>query len=418
MTYHLKIDLDHHGERWAMLFDDQGMPLFYPTLYNTTTLRGGRKSTSTQEQHLTAIKVLYEFCDQHGINLVNRIQKQEFLATGEIEGLSNACRAKKRGVKQSKVVSLKKGFTPPLVQVEATTHYIYLNCISAYIKWLTETLLGTKVYTADTARALAGLVGSIKSRGVTGPSRAGDDGAARGLTTTQIHRLMEITLPGSPLNPWRDPGAQIRNFLIVRVLLVTGCRVGEVLNLKADTDINWETSRLSIIRRADSKKDTRKKQPKVKTEQREIPISQETVDAMQFYIRKVRKQIPNTSATPYLFVTHKSGPTQGNPLSLQAATDLFVAIREVDPTLDISAHDERHTWHHNFSKGMKTSDLGREEIEALRRFLAGWKPNSKQAEKTYNKVHIRQEAYKAQLALANARDVEIKKMKEALKTHG
>ncbi|MCM2309711.1 MAG: site-specific integrase [Sulfuritalea sp.] len=418
MTYHLKIDLDRHGERWAMLFDAQGMPLFYPTLYNTTTLRGGRKSTSTQEQHLTAIKVLYEFCDQHGINLVNRIQKQEFLATGEIEGLSNACRAKKRGVKQSKVVSLKKGFTPPMVQVEATTHYIYLNAIAAYVKWLCETLLGTKVYTTDTARAVKAFLDGIKSRGVTGASKAGDDGAARGLTTTQTQRLMEITMPGSPLNPWRDPGVQIRNFLIVRILLVTGCRIGEVLNIRADTDIDWETSRLCIIRRADSKKDTRKKQPKVKTEQREIPLAQETVEAIQFYIRKVRKQIPNINATPYLFVTHKSGPTQGKALSLQAATDLYVAIREADPTLDISAHDQRHTWHHNFSKGMKTSGLSHEEIEALRRFLAGWKPGSTQAEKTYDKVNIREQAYKAQLALADARDVEIKKMKEALKTNG
>lgn len=417
MTYHLKIDLDLHGERWAMLCDDQDMPLFYPTLFNTTQLRGKRKSTATQDQYLTAIKVLYTFCDERQINLVKRIQKQEFLSTGEMDALSNACLVKKRGVKKSKVVSLKKGHIPPIVQVERTTHYIYLLRIAAYLKWLCETLLGTKAYTADTARAVTALVTGITSRGTTGASKAGDDGAARGMTKAQLKRLLEITLPGSSLNPWRDPGLQVRNFLIIRLLLVTGCRVGEILNIRADTDIDWQNSRLSIIRRADSPQDTRKKQAKVKTDQREIPLAQETVEAIQFYIRKVRKKIPNVSATSYLFVTHKSGPTQGQPLSLQAVTDMFVTIREVDPTLDISAHDERHTWHHNYSQGMQVSGLSHDEIEALRCFLAGWKDGSTMAQ-TYNKVHIREQAYKAQLVLAEVRDVEIKKMQEDLKTHG
>lgn len=417
MTYHLKIDIDPHGERWAMLFDDQGMPLYYPTLFNTTRLRGSRKSTSTQEQFLTAIKVLHECCDREGINLIKRIQSEQFLTTGEMDALSDACRTKKRGVRQSKVVSLKKGYTPPLVQVEATTHYIYLSRIAKYLKWLCETLLGTKVYTADTARAVAALQEGITSRGTKGASKAGDDGAVRGLTKKQYERLIEITLPGSPLNPWGDPGVQVRNFLILRVLIVAGCRVGELLNVRANTDIDWETSRLSIVRRADSKQDTRRKQAKVKTEQREIPLSKETLEAIQFYIVKIRKQIPNSSANPYLFVTHKSGPTQGQPLSLQAVTDMFVAIREVDPTLDISAHDERHFWNHNFSVAMRgQSDISHEEAEALRRVIEGWKDGSTMGQR-YDKAFIRQEAYNAQLALAEKRDRELKAMKEAQERH-
>ncbi len=417
MTYHLKIDIDTHGERWAMLVDGDGMPLFYPTLFNTAKLRGARKSTSTQEQFLTAIKVLHQYCDQHRIDLVSRIKNNEFLTTGEMDGISDACRKKKRGVRHSKVVSLKRGYSPPGLQVETRTHNIYLQRIAAYLKWLCETLLGSKVYAADTARAVAALETAIRARGTTAASKAGDDGTTRGLTKSQYVRLREIITPGSRLNPWSEESIQIRNFLIIRMLIVTGDRRGELLNARV-TDIDWDTGRLKIIRRADSKEDTRRRQAKVKTRQREIPLTPETLSAIRHYVVSIRKHIPNANTHRYLFVTHKSGPTQGQMLSLQSVTDLFVTIRQVDPSLDISSHDLRHFWHRNFSEGVRSQpDISHEEAESWRRILAGWEPHSTMGQR-YNKADIQQQAYKAQLRLAEQRERELAEMKKALKTHG
>lgn len=414
MTYHLKLEIDPHGERWAMLLDDHGMPLFYPTLFNTTKLRGARKSTSTQEQFLTAIKVLSEYCDQSRINLVERIQRQEFLTTGEMDGISDACRKKKCGVKLSKVVSLKRGYSPPDVQVAPGTHNLYLQRIATYLKWLCETLLGSKAYSADTARAVAALDTCIRARGTTGASKAGDDDAARGLTKNQYSRLREIITPGSPENPWGDPNLQIRNFLIIRMLIVTGDRRGELLNARAE-DIDWDNGRLRIVRRADSRQDTRRRQAKVKTRPREIPLSEETLEAIRHYLVHVHKHIPNASRHSYLFVTHKSGPTQGQMLSLQAVTDIFVAIRRVDASLEISSHDLRHFWHRNFSNGVRNQpDISYKEAEAWRRVLAGWAPHSTMGQR-YNLADIQEQAYKLQLDMAEKRDQELRKIKNERK---
>lgn len=47
------------GERHAILVDEAGMPLFYPTLWITVILRGGAKAVDTIQNALNAIKCLY-----------------------------------------------------------------------------------------------------------------------------------------------------------------------------------------------------------------------------------------------------------------------------------------------------------------------------------------------------------------------
>lgn len=417
MSYRSTIDIDPQGERWAMLLDGDGMPLFYPTLYNTTKLRNAGKSTSTQELHLTAIKILHEFCDLQHINLTERIRSKNFLTTGELDGLSDACRRKKRGVKQSSVVSLKKGHTPPMMKVDGTTHYTYLRCIAAYLKWLCEILLGTERFTTDVNRTVEALVEGIRARGITSASRAGDDDTLRGMTKAQETKLFQILQPGSDMNPFSDAGVQIRNYVLVKLTALTGARGGEVLNARTG-DIDWETRTLSIVRRADSKQDPRRKQPRAKTNQRILPLTEETLKEIRSYIVHVRKHIPNAAAHSYLFVTHKSGPTQGQPISLSSLQALFATIRCAYPDLDISAHDLRHRWNWRYSETMQHQQkIGFVEAEQLRNVLAGWKPGSRTGQR-YNKAYIQKQAYEAMLAVALRREREMGELKKAKNTHG
>lgn len=417
MNYRSTIDIDPHGERWAMLLDGNGMPLFYPTLYNTTKLRNAGKSTSTQELHLTAIKILHEFCYSQDINLTERIRSKNFLTTGELDGLSDACRRKKRGIKKSRVVSLKKGYTPPMVKVGSTTHYTYLRCIATYLKWLCEILLGTERFTAEADRAVEALVEGVRARGVTNASRAGDDDTLRGMTQSQETKLFQILQPGSDMNPFTDAGVQVRNYVLVKLTALTGARGGEILNARTG-DIDWEARTLSIVRRADSKQDPRRKQPRAKTNQRILPLTQETLAEIRTYIVHVRKHIPNAAAHSYLFVTHKSGPTQGQPISLSSHQALFATIRHTYPDLDISAHDLRHRWNWRYSETMQhQQNIGFTEAEQLRNILAGWRPGSKTGQR-YNKAYIQKRAYEAMLAVAEQREREMEDLKKAKKTHG
>ena len=62
------------GERFLILVDDAGMPLYYPALYVTAVLRGGNRATNTISHSLTAIKLLYAWGDYYRVDLESRFK--------------------------------------------------------------------------------------------------------------------------------------------------------------------------------------------------------------------------------------------------------------------------------------------------------------------------------------------------------
>lgn len=414
-NYKLIVDIDPHGERWAMLLDNTGMPAFYPTLFSTSKLRNRRLSTSTQEQFLTAIKILLEVCDEHKIDLVDRIQKRRFLTTGEMDAISDACRTKRRGVKKSNVLSLKKGYTKPANKVTDNTHYIYLNRIADYLKWLSEKLLDTQGFTVEISNQINLLVNGIRSRTMPPQSRNLDDEALKGISDAQEDKLFEVLQPGSPLNPFLDAGIQLRNYLFVKLLRLTGTRRGEVLNLRV-SDIDWQACQLSIIRRADTPQDPRSRQPVVKTHQRILPITQDFLNEIRAYIVQVRKRIPNAHTHPYLLISHKSGPSEGLPLSISSVQEIFATIRRTHPDLNLTAHDLRHRWNEKYSEAMHAqTKIGHIEAEQLRNYLEGWSPESGMG-KRYNRKWIRKKAHEAMLQTQEQKEVDLQTLYKATHT--
>lgn len=406
--YKVTIDVDPRGERWAMLLDQSGMPAFYPGLFVTTVLRNKGKATATQEQALTAIKALLEFCDAKNINLIERIQSRIWLTTGELEALSDAVSKKRRGVLKSNVISLKNGYSPPPMRVQKNTQTMYMHRIAAYVRWLCEELLGraSDRFTVETTNAIDWLETAIRTRGRALRSRCDDDEdlkktkSLRGVTDEQEVRLFEVLRPRSPLNPFEDPGVQFRNYLIVKLLRVTGTRGGELLNIRVRDDIDWSARQLAIVRRADTPQDTRRRQALVKTNQRVLPLTEQTLEEIRSYVVGVRKRIPNAARCPYLFVSHKSGPTQGHALSLSSLREIFATIRRAFPELDFSAHDLRHRWNESYSVAMNEQDkIGYAEAEQLRNLLEGWSPSSTMGQR-YNKRYIREASHEAMLAVA------------------
>ncbi|MGK7339981.1 tyrosine-type recombinase/integrase, partial [Salmonella enterica] len=69
-------------------------------------------------------------------------------------------------------------------------------------------------------------------------------------------------------NPYA-PHVRFRNNLIIKILLETGMRGGELLNLKI-ADFNYKKKNLCIVRRPDNKDEPRLRQPLVKTLERQI----------------------------------------------------------------------------------------------------------------------------------------------------
>ena len=75
------------GERFSVLVDDSGMPLYYPALYVTAELRGASLSINTIDNALSALKAMYAWQDYYGLDLESRFKRSELLLPHEIHSL-------------------------------------------------------------------------------------------------------------------------------------------------------------------------------------------------------------------------------------------------------------------------------------------------------------------------------------------
>jgi integrase len=398
VKFHTKKYKMESGERCCLLVDELGMPAFGPTLYVTTNIRNAGKSVAVAEQCLTSIKILIEFCDQEEIDLEQRIDSKAFLTLGEMDALRDACQKKRQRVKAINVLTHKNGYVPPVPKVKTTTAYIYLTRIAAYLKWLCQYYLGKLRFSNEGARGIEDFVTAILERRAFIMGRNDDDEVIRGISDAQELLLFDVMRPGNPRNPFTDPAVQFRNYLIIKMLRVTAERGGEALNIQIG-DLDFNNNQLRVVRRPDAPEDHRANQPRVKTQQRVLPLVPSTMAEVRHYIVEVRKRIPNSARDPYLFVTHKSGPTQGKALSLSSLHEMFYTIAAAHPELEgVTAHDLRHRWNYAYSKAMKAHpEISHAEAEQLRNSLAGWTTMSKQGEQ-YSAAYIREEADKAMLS--------------------
>lgn len=397
MSMHISTYKMSSGERCAVLIDEFGMPLFWPTLYITAAVRNAAKSVATAEQCLAGIKILLQFCKDREIDLIERIRSECFFTIGEVDAIRDACQRKRRHVAETKIINLRKAYrsTPP--RVATATTYLYLTRIAEYLKWLCRYQLKDRRFESQTSKKIESFVSEILTRRPRVPKLNVDDEALRGVSVDQESRLFEILVPGHPANPFRISGVQVRNYLMIKLLRLMGPRGGELLNIQI-SDFDFSKNQLRIVRRADAIEDHRSEQPRVKTRQRVLPLAQSSMDEVRYYIVEVRKHVPNAARDPYLFVSHGNGPTQGRAISISSLHEIFKTIGRSNPELKgVTAHDLRHRWHVAYSEAMDGAPgYSSDEIEQWRNFLAGWSENSKQAQR-YAARHIRRKAHEAML---------------------
>lgn len=379
------------GERYCLIIDKRnGMPLYYPNLYITTQIRNGGSSISTVELVAGSISLLCNFFHERGIDIEERIRLGTNLSIYELDSLRDYTEKKVRlkrvlpfNVKNSSVVTT------------ATKHFRLTN-IASYLNWLIQIFLPIS---NNTAKQNQDFINKIKARRPKIKNQSVLSREDRSLNENQMKILLDIIQVGSDKNPFNED-VQVRNRLIILVLYSLGIRSGELLNIRI-SDINFTDSSLAIRRRADDKADPRVKQPLVKTMERKLPLSKQLVKELHNFITKNRKDFKNAKKHEYLFITHKSGPTQGKPLSAMAYHKIIDAIRNVDPELyKLTGHKLRHTWNYEFSKMLDrmTTPLNETEQADMRSALMGWVQGSDTA-KIYNKRYIQDKANDVAIAL-------------------
>lgn len=403
INYRIKSFVMQSGERYCLLFDKaEGMPLYYPNLFVTTQVRNNSNSVAAMEAALSGINVLLSFCDEHGINLPERFLRHEFFTLSEQDAIRDYCQqrfATGRANSSEDAISItRKARRKPARKAGLASEYMRLTHIAKYTEWL-ATILLTGEMERKTTLDIAKMKKGFESRRPSGKGR-NQVGREKGLAREQEVVLLDVVQPGSERNPFEDQSTQVRNQLLVLLLLHLGVRSGELLNIRV-SDIDWATNQIVIARRADEKTDPRRRQPLVKTLDRRLPMKDTLVQAIHRYVVQFRSKVPGARKHDYLLVTHKSGPTQGLPMSRSAFIKVINLIAKAAPELsDLHGHELRHTWNNRFSEFMDASDdpPKPEEQERQRSYLQGWKPDSGTAA-TYTKRFTREKAIEAGLKL-------------------
>ncbi len=399
------------GERFPVLVDGIGFPLYMPTLFAVTELRMRNLASNTIGNALRSLQLLVWFLEREQVDLIERFSAGEVLKLHELEALAQACRRPLEaisevrgsdairdsafpGVRRLEGVRSRLRYEAPAI-VNAAVTATRLQCIRDYIRWLAALHLDRLGASLDQRRELRAAVDAfahaLEARMPSG--RASE--IREGLALDHRQRLREVTRHDSPENPWADVHTRYRNALMIDWLYDLGLRRGELLSVRC-SDVDFRRGVVTIARRPDDPGDPRRHQPVVKTRGRELPLSAENLDATRHYVLNIRGSLPRARKHEYLFVASDTG----SPLSMPALAKIFRTLRSRVPDLppDLSPHVLRHTWNDRFSEEMDKNNVPEETEKKSRSYLMGWSETSGTAG-TYTRRHVREQAKRASLEL-------------------
>lgn len=386
------------GERDCLVVDRvTGLPLYYPNLYLTTQLRNRSLAFETVRASARHLVVLLRFLDRRGIDLEARMLAKQFFRDFELDALSDFAQRKQRKLPaeatNDSVFTLEELEESTETVVDGT-HYVRLTEMANYIGWLARHLLERA--TKDVVEDINEMCVQLRERRPTNRGR-NINRLERSLSDQQIDVLFEVMRPGSPVNPF-SKGLQRRNRLMILLLFHLGIRRGELLNIRI-RDIDFSKNQIRVVRRADEKDDPREDEPNAKTLSRLVPLGDLLAKELHDYITQDRRKVGNANRNDFLIVTHKAGPTQGQPLSKPGYHKFIGVVRGVAPDFyAMLGHMLRHTWNRRFSEKMDSMDEPPSEArqEQIRSSVMGWREGSGTAA-TYNSRFVEKKGYEASL---------------------
>jgi len=401
------------GERLPVLLDETGIPLFEPTLFVLSEVRGRNRSANTIASVLRSVMIFHRFLDLRGIDFDARMRSGRLLSLGEVEDLARHSRlfltdlGSLSGSSDSttpKVESFEKVRIEIAQQscseVDPDVAATRLRYIRMYIEWLADERCSRYASTEPAAMRLAEAsrrtAKAIESR-IPHTSGRGPFGQREGVPNEVVDEMLRVVDPHSSNNPWQDEHTRYRNALLVHWLLQLGLRIGEALGVRV-SDVAARAKEITIHRRADDPGDPRAYPPQTKTLARVLPCSDALLLETQAYILQYRRAQGSAKQHPFLFVASHTG----RPMSLSAVGKMFRALRQRCPGLpgDLSAHLLRHTWNDAFSEKMEAQRIDPEDEQRIRSYLMGWSPTSGTAA-TYTRRYVRIKAKEASLGLQN-----------------
>lgn len=347
------------GRRYILLDKETGLPPLYPLLYVMSKLRF--KSLSTQQSNLTALKFWHIFWkerfDEDFCFSFIKSNYNSKIFIEEIDGFFI-------------YLENNKNYNNNLIRInnQANTNYATISKriqdTIIYLIFLTTTFSqedDENGVSHNYSRKIISLLENKSDQYSRISSSRSNSNQFKSLTVNMKDSLYEIALPSTKnknnsKNIFKDSSTQLRNFLIIHLLLNYGLRVSELLLLSLKSikfDKNSGSSFLVVCDPQD-KKDFRSPKPAIKNEQsnRVLKLSPKDYQLISHYINNHR----NKSAQSDLLFLSLQVPFP--PLSYSAIKKMFNAwdkqLRDTHPdyydrqyvdSIDkLSAHICRHTW--------------------------------------------------------------------------
>ena len=394
-SYRLRTSVAPDGEVHPLVVGPDSLPLWWPSLWFLTRHRSKGAAYGTLATYGNFIARLYIWAKRHGLSLEKRLLNREWLAGWELDSLAAELSVKVRGVEPPRPRRKRPGnieqFLAPKVSeaplVANETIATRLNIVSGYLRWLGTEGVNRVPFEAREIheKNLNQMVGLLLSS--VPICHEYNKGSKRPYDRKGLLRLLEVSVPGHPENPFRAPETQLRNHLIVTALFTFGMRIGELRALKVK-DIDFRAKVLVIARRPDDPEETRGSDaPHQKTRARVMAL--ELTDLFQTYKNKFRSQHDQALNHPFLLVTKDDG----GAITKSALQKVFRVLRENVSGLPkkLTPHYLRHAWNYEWSKVCRAMGIPDAEAEQLCNYLMGWKTSSKMRE-LYNQPYFQERA--------------------------
>jgi len=227
------------GEELPILMRD-GLPDYWPTAWLLSDRRALGHSYATLHADLEAVILAKEWyqevCSKSSFELdvMHNAIEPNFLSSLS-SYLSKRKNSIEEGDKQDtnarhRIVELYQTEGRSIERVSLKTWAKRLRAIKPYILWLLQR-------GKQSALALNSISNqfNVLSKNLEGYHA---DSIPEGLSKIAQNILLEVITPTHPANPWKSKEERIRNELIVRLLLETGMRIGELLSLEI-SDVNF-----------------------------------------------------------------------------------------------------------------------------------------------------------------------------------
>lgn len=375
------------GQRLPLLVqagDATPLPILIPFIYVQLKLR--HRAYNTAAAHLRAIQAFYAYAKSRDLDIDEAILACHFEAIlALLDGYAIWLQSGRHA--DNLIARIGKPGTVLFQQISSRTRDQYLRLLKKYLSWCVTRYIPrarqNSAAQADINVVFADVADVIERRFEGHIINARPDRTRyRSLTDTQLQIVRTLIRPGAAENPFPER-LQLRNWLMIELLLETGIRRGELLKLYT-TDINKGSQHayVSINDREHDPRDPRVEEPALKTHGRTVGISAQLYEVYERYIQRDRRPLrdgkPMKLPYRYLFISDR-----GRPLSIRALSNvldrLFLTIELAHPGLlpTLSAHDFRHTFADHFLAYLvekRGHDLERATDE-LRR-VCGWSETS------------------------------------------